>query len=34
MAMWATSFDVPTPGEIDGTEPIDPSPAGFASWTE
>jgi hypothetical protein len=34
MAMWAASFDVPTPGEIDGTEPVDPPPAGFASWTE
>jgi predicted kinase len=34
MATWAASFDVPTPGEIDGTEPIDPPPATFASWAE
>lgn len=31
---WAATFDVPTPGELDGTEPIDAPPAGFASWNE
>jgi predicted kinase len=31
---WADAFDVPTPGELDGTEPIDPPPVGFASWPE
>jgi predicted kinase len=31
---WAEQFDVPTPGELDGTEPIAPPPAGFASWSE
>jgi predicted kinase len=31
---WAASFDVPTPGELDGTEPLDDPPAGFATWQE
>lgn len=31
---WAASFDVPTPGELDGSEPIDPPPAGFETWLE
>jgi hypothetical protein len=31
---WEGWFMVPTPGELDGTEPIDPPPAGFASWPE
>jgi predicted kinase len=31
---WEGWFDVPTPGELDGTEPIDPPPAGLASWPE
>jgi predicted kinase len=31
---WARAFNVPTPGELDGTEPIDPPPADFASWSE
>jgi len=31
---WAASFDVPTPGELAGSEPIDPPPAEFASWPE
>ena len=34
LAEWADLFDVPTPGEIDGTEPIDPPPAGFSTWNE
>ena len=32
LAHWAARFDVPTPGELDGTEPIDQPPSGFASW--
>jgi predicted kinase len=32
LAEWAASIDVPTPGELDGTEPIDEAPVGFASW--
>jgi predicted kinase len=31
---WAARFEVPTPGELDGTEPIDAPPAGFATWDE
>jgi predicted kinase len=31
---WAARFEVPTPGELDGTEPIDDPPAGFATWEE
>jgi predicted kinase len=31
---WAARFDVPTPGELDGSEPIGDPPAGFASWPE
>jgi predicted kinase len=34
MMTWAGRFDVPSPGELDGTEPIDPSPAGFSSWEQ
>jgi predicted kinase len=30
----AAEFDEPTPGELDDTEPIDPPPAGFASWAD
>jgi predicted kinase len=31
---WAAQFDVPTAGELDGSEPIGSPPAGFASWSE
>jgi len=31
---WAASFDVPTPGELTGSEPIDRPPPGFSSWPE
>jgi predicted kinase len=31
---WATSIDIPTPGELDGSEPIDGPPAGFATWDD
>lgn len=34
MASWAGSFDVPSAGELDGSEPIDPPPAGFTSWEQ
>lgn len=34
LTTWAGGFNVPTAGELKGTEPIDPPPAGFASWTE
>lgn len=31
---WAERIEIPTPGELHGTEPIDDPPAGFASWDE
>jgi len=31
---WAARFDVPTPGEIDGDEPIDAPPTGFTDWEQ
>lgn len=31
---WASTIDIPTPGELDGSEPIDDPPAGFATWDE
>jgi predicted kinase len=34
LAEWAGIIEVPTPGELDGTEPIDDPPTGFTSWRE
>ncbi|MGW6128638.1 AAA family ATPase [Cellulomonas sp. NPDC055163] len=34
LSAWAVAFDVPTPGEVDGTEPLDDPPAGCATWDE
>lgn len=34
LAEWAGNIDIPTPGELDGTEPIGDPPAGFATWEE
>ncbi len=31
---WAAMINLPTPGELDGTEPIDDPPVGFATWDE
>ena len=31
---WAADMEVPTLGELDGTEPIDDPPTGFATWDE
>lgn len=31
---WALKIDIPTPAEVDGTEPIGAPPAGFATWRE
>lgn len=31
---WADKMQIPTPGEVDGSEAIDDPPAGFASWDE
>ncbi|MBI4943557.1 MAG: ATP-binding protein [Actinobacteria bacterium] len=32
LSRWADSFAVPTPGELDGSDPVDDPPAGFATW--
>ena len=34
LTRWAASIDVPTPGELDGSEPVDDPPAGFTTWDE
>jgi predicted kinase len=34
LAEWAARIDIPTPGELDGSEPIDAPPPGFATWDE
>jgi predicted kinase len=34
LAEWAANIDAPTPGELDGSEPIDDPPAGFSTWSE
>ena len=34
LAEWAEAIEVPTPGELDGSEPLDDPPAGFATWDE
>lgn len=34
LAEWASAIDVPTPGEVDGTEPVGAPPPGFATWDE
>ena len=34
LAEWAATISIPTPGELDGTEPVDGPPVGFATWDE
>lgn len=34
LAGWSTIMQVPTLGEIDGSEPIDDPPLDFGSWDE
>lgn len=34
LTAWAAAIDVPSAGELDGSEPIDPPPPGFASWDD
>jgi len=34
LAEWAARIEIPTPGELDGSEPIDDPPLGFATWDE
>jgi predicted kinase len=31
---WAAKIDLPTSGELDGSEPIDRPPAGYPTWDE
>ena len=32
LAGWAAAFEIPTRGELDGSEPLDDPQAGFATW--
>ena len=34
LARWAAVISIPTAGELEGTEPLDDPPAGFATWDE
>lgn len=34
LVAWAGQFSIPTAGELDGSEPIDRPPAGFANWDD
>jgi predicted kinase len=34
LAEWAATIEVPSEGELDGTEPIGDPPVGFATWDE
>ena len=34
LAEWAAIISIPTQGELDGSEPVDDVPAGFATWDE
>ena len=34
LVRWSEIMQVPTPDEVDGSQPIDDPPAGFGSWDE
>ena len=34
VAEWTASFEAPTPGELDGTEPSGDPPDGFVTWQQ
>ena len=34
LATWAAIISIPTSGELDGSEPVDDPPAGFATWDD
>jgi predicted kinase len=34
LSAWASTFEVPTSAELDGSEPISAPPSGFATWRE
>jgi predicted kinase len=31
---WSSKFDIPTAGELDGSEPVGDPPGGFATWRD
>lgn len=34
LTQWAATIDIPTIGELDGSEPIDDPRGGFSTWDE
>jgi predicted kinase len=34
LRQWAAAIDIPTPGELDGSEPVPAPPAGFTTWDQ
>ena len=34
LEFWAAQFEVPTAGELDGSDPIPPPPNDFTTWTD
>ena len=34
LVTWASRIEIPTPGELDGSEPVDDPPGGFTTWGE
>lgn len=34
LAEWAHRIDIPTPGELDGSEAVDDPPVGFSTWDD
>ena len=34
LTAWASKIDIPTPAELDGSEPIGDPPNGFATWRD
>jgi predicted kinase len=34
LAEWASSIEIPTAAEIDGSEPVGPPPEGFSNWRD
>jgi predicted kinase len=34
LTVWASTFDIPTSAELEGSEPIGDPPNGFATWRE
>lgn len=34
LATWASTIEIPSPGELHGTDPIDAPPVGFDTWDD